>query len=161
MPQKQSLISMITPALEKLALSQNLEFCDAALEKEPAGYYLRIYLDKEGGLTLNDCERYHRAVQPMLEKYEYDFLEVCSPGIDRPVKSKRDVEKALGLPVEVRLYKPLEGQKCFQGVLKQMDEETVALSAPGGELSFPRTSVALVKLVPDLSALDNADEKEE
>ena len=159
MPQKQSLISMITPALEKLAVSQNLEFCSAALEKEPAGYYLRIYLDKEGGLTLDDCERYHRAVQPMLEKYEYDFLEVCSPGIDRPVKTKRDVEKALGSPVEARLYKPLEGRKCFQGILNRMDEETVALSTPEGEISLPRGSVALVKLVPDLSALEGADEK--
>lgn len=159
MAQKQSLVTIVTPACEKLALSQGVEFCGVELTRESAGSYLRIYLDKDGGLTLDDCETYHRAVQPMLEKYEYDFLEVCSPGIDRPVKTERDIQKALGTLVEVRLYKPIDGRKTAQGILTRMDGEKVELDAREGTLSFPRTGVALVKLVPDLSALEeNADE---
>ncbi len=161
MAQKQSFIKIITPACKRLASEQGLELCDVALEKEPQGSYLRIYLDKAGGLTLDDCERYHHAVQPMLEKYDYDFLEVCSPGIDRPLKTKRDVEKTLGLLVEVRLYKPLNGQKTYQGTLEGMDEQQVSILTNEGAAVFERKTVALVKLVPDLSALNDEDGDEQ
>ena len=137
-----------------LASEQGLELCDVAMEHENTGEYLRIYLDKDGGLTLDDCERFHRAALPLAEGVEYDFLEVCSPGIDRPIKTERDVGKALGMMVEVRLYKPIDGVKSAQGILKRMDKETVELQTEGAALSYPRKGVALVKLVPDLSALD-------
>lgn len=154
MPQKKSFVTLITPQCEKLAREHALELCDVALEKENTGSYLRIYLDKEGGLTLDDCEKYHHAVMSIVEQYEFDFLEVCSPGIDRPIKSQRDVQKALGTLVEVRLYKPLDGRKSAQGTLIRMDDEAVEIAQGEARLSFPRKAVALVKLVPDLSALE-------
>lgn len=159
MPAKNANLQKITAICEKMAQKLGYELCDAAIEKEPTGRYLRIYIDTEGGITLDDCEKYHRAVQPALENFDYDFLEVCSPGIDRPLKTKRDIEKSMGLLVEARLYKPVDGKKSVQGLLKAMDEESVVLSVGEETLEFPRKAVAQVRLVPDLSALDEeADE---
>ena len=155
MARKQSLISTIQPVCEKLAADMGLSFYDVSLDREPAGLYLRIYIDAEGGLSLDQCEAYHRAVQPKVERYEYDFLEVCSPGIDRPVKTEKDVERALGTTVSVHLFKAQDGRKDFEGTLLKMDGETVAVLENGQEFAFPRAQVSLVKMVPDLSALDD------
>ena len=106
MARKESFVKTIQPVCEKLASDMGLSFYDISLDREPAGLYLRIYIDAEGGLSLDQCEAYHRAVQPKVERYEYDFLEVCSPGIDRPLKTQRDIDKSIGLLVEAKMYKP-------------------------------------------------------
>jgi len=160
MPAKNLNMQRISDICEKLAQKLGYELCDVAMEKEPTGRYLRIYLDTEGGITLDDCEKYHRAVQPSLESFDYDFLEVCSPGIDRPLKTERDIEKSLGLLVEARLYKPVDGLKSAQGLLEKMDGESVQLRVGEKTLTFPRKAVAQVRLVPDLSALDEEEENE-
>ena len=158
MPPKNANMQKITAICENLAKKLNYELCDAAMEKEPTGRYLRIYIDTETGVTLDDCEKFHRAVQPMLEPFDYDFLEVCSPGIDRPLKTKRDIEKSIGLLVEARLYKPVNGQKSAQGLLVEMNDERVTLKVNEEAQEFPRAAVAQVRLVPDLSALEDGEE---
>lgn len=160
MPPKNLNMQKITDICEKLAQKLGYELCDVAMEKEPTGRYLRIYLDTETGITLDDCEKYHRAVQPSLESFDYDFLEVCSPGIDRPLKTQRDIEKSIGMLVEARLYKPVEGRKSAQGLLKEMNDDHVVLEVGEEILEFPRKAVAQVRLVPDLSALDEEEENE-
>lgn len=157
MPPKSANMQKISGICEKMAQKLQYELCDAAMEKEPTGRYLRIYIDKDGGVTLDDCEKYHRAVQPLLEEFDYDFLEVCSPGIDRPLKTQRDIEKSLGLMVEAKMYKPVDGKKSAQGLLKEMNAEQVVLFCNGETLSFPRKMVAQVRLVPDLSALNEEE----
>jgi len=158
MPPKNANMQKITAICENLAKKLNYELCDAAMEKEPTGRYLRIYIDTETGVTLDDCEKFHRAVQPMLEPFDYDFLEVCSPGIDRPLKTQRDIDKSIGLLVEAKMYKPVDGRKSAQGLLKEMNEEHVLLQSGEEEIDLPRKAVAQVRLVPDLSALDEDDE---
>lgn len=162
MPSGNANLKRIEAVCRRFADDLGYELCDAAMDKEPAGRYLRIYIDREGGVTLDDCERYHRTVQPALESFDYDFLEVCSPGIDRPLKTRRDIEKSIGLMVEARLYKPVEGRKSAQGLLLSMDENEVVLREdPEGDAArtvFPRSAVAQVRLVPDLSALDDDTE---
>lgn len=158
MPAKNVNMLRVNAVCEKTAEKLHYELCGAAMEKEPAGRYLRIYIDKEGGVTLDDCEAYHRAVQPLLEDFDYDFLEVCSPGIDRPLKTRRDVEKSIGLMVEARLYRPVEGRKAVQGLLQAMDEEKVILLEGEAAVELPRKAVAQVRLVPDLSALEEEEE---
>ncbi|MBQ6257162.1 MAG: ribosome maturation factor RimP, partial [Clostridia bacterium] len=160
MPPKNLNMQKITDICEKLAQKLVYELCDVAMEKEPTGRYLRIYIDTETGITLDDCEKFHRAVQPSLESFDYDFLEVCSPGIDRPLKTKRDIEKSIGMLVEARLYKPVEGRKSAQGLLKEMNDDHVVLESGEEILEFPRKAVAQVRLVPDLSALDEEEENE-
>ena len=100
---KAELTTFVTPKCQALAQRMGLELVDVCLDKESAGKYLRLYLDKPQGLSLADCESYHRAIQPQLEQYDYDFLEVSSPGVDRPLKTPRDYERHLGDEVEVKL----------------------------------------------------------
>ncbi len=149
-------------AVEQMALALaselHLELVEVTFQKESRGMCLCVYLDKDGGLTLDDCERYHKRIQPMLEDVEYDFLEVSSPGIDRPVETQRDFEKNRDGLVEVRLFKPVEGAKAHTGRLRGMDRETVTIVLEDGkELAFPRKSVAVVKPVIDLAGLDDEE----
>lgn len=154
MPPKNANMQKITAICERFAAKLEYYLCDVAMEKEPTGRYLRIYIDKDGGITLDDCEKYHRAVQPSLEDYDYDFLEVCSPGIDRPIKNQRDIDASIGLEVAAKLYKPMNGLKTVQGALVKMDDQEVVIRLGEEDVVLPRKSVAQVRLVPDLSALE-------
>lgn len=141
----------------KVALDLGYEVVETALDRENAGTYLRFYLDKPGGITLSDCEAFHRKVQPGLEKVDYDFLEVCSPGLDRPLKTRRDLEKALGAQVEVRLYKPQGGAKEHRGELAGADETGIRLRTAAGDIAFTKKEIALIRRSVDLSALEGPD----
>lgn len=133
---------------QNVADEQGLELVEVTLQREDDGLALCVYIDSNEGITLNDCERYHKAVQPLLEGIDYDYLEVSSPGADRPVKTQRDFEKRKGDTVEIRLFAKLDGAKQFTGALSAMDDETVTIALPNGqEKSFPRTAVALIKPV--------------
>ena len=83
-----------------IAERMGYELVDVALEKEPTGKYLRFYIDKEAGVTLDDCEAFHKAVRQLADAVDYDFMEVSSPGIDRPLKKDRDFERSLGSEIE-------------------------------------------------------------
>ena len=147
-PQGQPSTHAARAVAEPLALEQGLELVDVTLQKEPQGRTLCLYIDKPGGVSLDDCERFHKAVQPLLETVDYDFLEVSSPGADRPVQTQRDFEKNRDALVEVRLFAPRDGAKSFQGLLRGMDDASVTIgTADGGEMTFPRKTVALVKPV--------------
>lgn len=131
-----------------VAQAQGLELVEITLQKEPQGKTLCLYVDKPSGITLDDCERFHKAVQPLLESVDYDFLEVSSPGVDRPIATQRDFEKNRGALVEVRLYAPKDGVKVFQGALMEMDGVSVTIRTERGEpLTFDLKAVALIKPV--------------
>ena len=126
----------VTRIGEQLAQSQGYELVEAAFEKESTGIYLRFYLDKEGGISLDDCEVFHRAVQPKVERFDYDFLEVCSPGIDRPIRNQRDADRCMGLEIEVRLYKALEGKKTFTGLFTGYENGDITIRDGENERTF-------------------------
>ena len=154
---KADLSALVEPRCRKQAETMGFELVDVSLDKEGAGKYLRIYIDKPEGITLDDCEAYHRAIQPQLESYDYDFLEVSSPGVDRPLKKDRDFERALGSEVEVHLFKPLNGTKLITGVLAGLIDGEIVLDLPGGELRIARKAAALVKPVVDMSGVEDVD----
>ena len=155
---KAELTTFVTPKCQALAQRMGLELVDVCLDKENAGKYLRIYLDKPQGLSLDDCESYHRAIQPQLEQYDYDFLEVSSPGVDRPLKTPRDYERHLGDEVEVKLFKAVNGQKVYTGILAGLDEEKqILLDTPAGRLIFAQKAAATVRPVVDMSGIENVD----
>ncbi len=145
------------PICLKLAKELGYELVEVAIDKEPAGEYLRVYLDKPGGITLSDCEAFHRRVQPLLDHLDYDFLEVGSPGLDRPIKTPEDFLKSAGEEVEVRLFKPLEGKKIFQGTLLGLMEGNVVIETEEGQKSFPQKSVALIKRLISLEGIEDVD----
>lgn len=154
MPQKE-IQTIVTPLCQRLADKMNYELVDAELVKEGPGRYLRIYIDRPGGISLDELEAYHREIQPQLERVDYDFLEVCSPGLDRPLKKERDFERALGQKVEVRLFKPMDGKKLFEGALRAWNAETVTIEDASGLREIPRRSAALIKPVIEIDLDDD------
>ena len=141
------LTRIVEPACKKLAEQQQVELVDVELAREGASRYLRIYIDKPDGITLSDCETYHRAVMPLVERVDYDFLEVCSPGIDRPLKKQKDFDKHVGDLVEARLYRPIDKCKRFEGELIGLADDQVSIAAAGGEMRFALKDISLCKPV--------------
>lgn len=154
---KSELTAVVEPKCQRLADELGYELVDVALDKEDSGKYLRLYIDKPEGITLDDCERYHRAIQPQLESYDYDYLEVSSPGIDRPLKKDRDFERAMGMEIELRLFKAQDGQKEFTGELIGYDKDEVVLLIGGEEKRFARRAASLMKPVVDLDGIQDVD----
>ena len=137
------------------------ELVDVALEKEPTGKYLRFYIDKEEGVTLDDCEAFHKAVRASADTVDYDFMEVSSPGIDRPLKKDRDFERNLGSEIEVKLFKPMDGAKLLTGVLAGIEDGDILLEMPEGMKRIPRKAAAIVKPVIDMEGIEDVDLDEE
>ena len=113
-------------------------------------WFLRLYIDKDGGVDIDDCEAVSRAVDPVLDEKDpipesYRF-EVCSAGLERVLKRPSDFERFLGEPVLVKLYRPKNGQKEFPGVLKGYAGGAVTIDMNGTELTFEKPEVALVRL---------------
>lgn len=154
---KAELTTVVTPKCQNLADKMNLELVDVCLDKEGAGKYLRIYIDKPEGISLDDCEAYHRAIQPQLEQYDYDFLEVSSPGVDRPLKKDRDFDRTIGSEVEVHLFKQLDGSKLIQGVLADYTKTEIVLDVSGEEKHILRKACALIKPVVDMDGVESVD----
>ena len=155
---KANSVYMVEEAAEKIAAKMGLELVEVLLQKESRGKVLSVFIDKDGGISLDDCEQYHRTLQPLLDDVDYDIMEVSSPGVDRPIKNQRDFEKNRGAQVEVKLFAPLNGSKLFTGALTDMNDKTVTItSAEEEEITFERKAVALIKPVVELDDMDFAD----
>jgi len=123
---------------------------DVEYVREGAEQYLRVTIDSDNGININDCERVHRAIMGLLEEYEWDHLEVSSPGIERTLKRASHFEKALGERVEVRLYSPDEnGKKSYVGTLKSADDSSLTLDTDAGEITFPHEKISKAKTICD------------
>ena len=141
---------LLLPILEK----RNFELVDVEYVKEGSAYFLRAYIDKEGGITINDCEDVAREMNPVLDELDYIdgsyTFEVSSPGLGRPLKKDKDFERNLGEEVELKLYKPRGKQKEYAGILKGYDKGTVIIEMEDGkEEVFARAEIALIRLVFD------------
>lgn len=137
---------LILPILEKL----NFELVDVEYVKEGSTWYLRAYIDKEGGITLNDCEAVARQMNELLDQEDfipdsYTF-EVSSPGLGRPLKKEKDYIRNMGKPVEIRTYRAIERCKEFSGILTAYDKESVTISEEDGSTTtFSRGDIALIR----------------
>ena len=137
-----------------LLAEHNFELVDVEYVKEGGNWYLRAYIDKEGGITVDDCEVISRTLSDWLDREDFIAdsytLEVSSPGLGRPLKKDKDFERSLGEDVELRLYKPRDKQKEFAGILKGYDRETVTVETEDGrEEVFARQELALIRLAFD------------
>ena len=139
--------------LQPILDAHHFELVDVEYVKEAGSWYLRAYIDKEGGITVDDCEIVSRALGDLLDEQDFIedsyILEVSSPGLGRPLKKERDFERSLGEEVEIRLYKALNKQKEFTGILKAYDKENVTIETAEGELVFNRPDIALIRLAFD------------
>jgi len=146
LPSKSMPVREAKQIAQKLASEMDVELIDVELVKEPTGHFLRFYIDKPDGISLNELEAYHRRILPLVERVEYDYMEVSSPGADRPLKTERDFEKAQGTAVELKTYRAVDGQKEFRGTLVGLlDDQIVIEDAEGREMRFDRKAVAVVK----------------
>ena len=126
------------------------EIWDVEYVREAGEWYLRLYLDKEGGVDIQDCEAVSRVVSDLLDEADpiegsYTF-EVSSAGVERVLKRPGDFERFLGSPVLVKLYKARDGRKEFPGHLKSYDNGDITITAGGKDLTFPKAEVALCRL---------------
>ena len=156
MPKKAMSVHEAEKIALKIAGEQSVELVDVELVKEPAGRYLRFYVDKPDGITLNELEAYHRRIQPLVEDVDYDFMEVSSPGVDRPLKTERDFERSEGLEVELKNYRPVNGAKQFRGGLIGLRDGKIVLDSAGETLSFERKDVAIVRPLIEFTEEDLA-----
>ena len=130
--------------------AMGMELWDVEYVREGADWFLRLYLDKEGGVDITDCEAVSRAIDPILDEKDpipdsYHF-EVCSAGLERVLKRPGDFERFMGSTVMVRLYQPRDGMKEYPGVLAGYEDGRVTITAPKGQITFEKSEVALVRL---------------
>ena len=142
--------ALILPLIEK----HHFELVDVEYVKEAGNWYLRAYIDKPGGITVDDCELVSRAFSDLLDQKDFIddayILEVSSPGLGRPLKKDKDFVRSMGEEVEVRLFKPVNRQKEFIGILKAWDDKTVTLEfEEEEEMVFERKDIALIRLAFD------------
>lgn len=141
---------LIAPIL----LRMNFELVDTEYVKEGGNWYLRAYIDKEGGITVNDCEAVAREMNEILDREDYIedsyIFEVSSPGLGRPLKKEKDYVRSMGKEVEIRTYRAIDREKEFYGVLTAYDENTVTIEPEdGGSLTFEKADIALIRLAFD------------
>ncbi len=138
---------LVMPLIEK----NNFELVDIEYVKEGDRFYLRVYIDKEGGITIDDCEIISRALEEKLDAQSFIedsyILEISSPGLGRPLKKEKDFERSIGKEVEIKLYKAINRQKDFEGVLKSYTEEQLTIEIDDKEeMVFERKDIALIRL---------------
>lgn len=144
----------ITQVVEQLARpvveANGCSLWDVEYVREGSDYFLRIYIDKDGGVDINDCEAISRAMDPILDEKDpipesYHF-EVCSAGLERTLKRPGDFERFLGSPVTVKLYRPYNGLKEIPAVLRGYEDGKVTVEFGGESITFEKSQVALVRL---------------
>ena len=141
---------LITPILDRM----NFELVDVEYVKEGGAWYLRAYIDKEGGITVNDCEAVAREMNEILDREDFVedsyVFEVSSPGLGRPLKKEKDYIRSMGKEVEIRTYRAISREKEFYGILSAYDENTVTIKTEDGtEMTFEKSDIALIRLAFD------------
>ena len=139
--------------LSPIVESNGFELVDVEYVKEAGNWYLRGYIDKPGGITVNDCETVSRAFSDRLDEDDFIedsyIMEISSPGLDRPLKKEKDFARSIGKLVEIRTYRPIEKQKEFCGELTAYDNNSVTIDEEGTPRTFDKKDIALVRLAID------------
>ena len=154
MAKKENYESRVEAYLLPLMEKHGFELVDVEYVKEGGSWYLRAYIDKEGGITVNDCEAVARRMNDLLD--EEDFVEesyifeVSSPGLGRPLKKEKDYIRSIGKDVEIRTYRAINRSKEFTGALKAYTDDTVTIeTGDGEEMTFQKKEIALIRLAFD------------
>ena len=141
---------MILPIVE----ANGFELVDVEYVKEGGNWYLRAYIDKEGGITVDDCENVSRAFSDRLDEDDFIedayILEVSSPGLGRPLKKEKDYRRSMGKELEIRTYRAVDRCREFYGVLTAYDDDSVTIEEEDGTLrTFAKADIALIRLAFD------------
>ena len=127
----------------------HFELVDVEYVKEAGNWYLRAYIDKEGGITVDDCEVVSRAFSEKLDEEDFIdtayIMEVSSPGLGRPLKKEKDYLRNMGKELEIRTYRAIDREKEFYGILKAYDADSVTIENEDGERTFLKADIALIR----------------
>ena len=141
--------ALITPIVDE----KGFELVDVEYVKEGSNWYLRAYVDKEGGITINDLESVSRILSDKLDEEDFIsdayILEVSSPGLGRPLKKDKDFDRNMGNEIEVHLYRAVDRQKQLVGLLKAYNADTITIENEDGEQTFQKSDIALIRLAFD------------
>lgn len=147
---KKNIVEIVEQMLEPIMEENKCELVDVEYLKENGQWYLRVYADKENGITIDDCEIISRALEVKLDAEdpidEAYILEVSSPGLDRVLKKDKDFQRYMGYSVDVKLYKAINKQKEFTGILEAFNDENITIDVDGQEMVFERSKIAMVRL---------------
>lgn len=136
---------LVKPEVEKLGYN----LYDVEYTKEGKDYFLKIYIDNEKGIDLDDCEKVSNAINNILDKADYIkneyFLEVSSPGIERILRKDDHLKENEGKEIEVKLFKPINGEKTISGILITFDKEKIYLQIDKEQINIERKQIALIK----------------
>ena len=154
MAKRESYESRVEEYLLPLMEEHGFELVDVEYVKEAGTWYLRAYIDKDGGIAVDDCEVISRRLGEWLDQKDFIeesyILEVSSPGLGRPLKKEKDYVRSMGKDVEIRLYKSVDRQKEFTGALSAYDENTVTITMEdGSNMVFDKADIALIRLALD------------
>ena len=141
---------LVTQFAQPIVEEKGCKLWDVEYVREGSERFLRVYIDKEGGVCIDDCEAVARAIDPILDEKDpiaesYHF-EVCSAGLERALKRPSDFEQFMGSPILVKLYRPHNGLKEFPGILRGYEEGKVTVEAGKEIITFEKSQVALVRL---------------
>jgi len=146
---EQRVEAMVMPIIEE----GHFELVDVEYVKEGSNFYLRVFADKEGGINIDDCVWISRALEAKLDEEDFIsdayILEVSSPGLGRPLKKEKDFKRSVGKDIDIKLYKAVDQQKEFTGVLTGYTPTEIVLEIDGEEKTFSRKDLALIRLALD------------
>ncbi|MBP5599809.1 MAG: ribosome maturation factor RimP [Lachnospiraceae bacterium] len=153
MSKKETIETKATTMLEPICKENGVEIYDVEYVQEAGEWYLRAYIDKEGGVTIDDCEAVSRAMSDALDADDFIedayYLEVSSPGLGRTLKKDAHLQKSIGETVELKTFKPIDKRKEFTGILKGFTQSSITVEIDGKDTEFLRNEVALIKLALD------------
>jgi ribosome maturation factor RimP len=140
--------------LEPLVKANDFEVYDVEYVKEGGNYFLRCFIDKEGGITVDDCELVSRSLSDLLDKHDFIpdsyILEVSSPGLGRQLKRDKHFEKNIGEEVEIKLFKPINKKKDFVGILTGFSQNSITIELEDGTgMEFVRSDISTIRLTFD------------
>ena len=141
---------LVASFAEPVVKAHGCELWDVEYVREGSERFLRVYIDKDGGIDIDDCEKIHRALDPVLDEKdpiaESYYFEVCSAGLERALKRPGDFQRFMGSPITVKLYRPRNGLKEIPCVLRGYEDGKVTVEAGKETITFEKSEVALVRL---------------
>lgn len=150
---KSEIITVVTSLAEQAAAAAGVELVDIEYVKESGRYFLRVYIDKPNGVTVDDCHQVHIRMDQLLDEVDpidhAYVLEVSSPGLDRPLKRIADYARNIGKRVNIKTYQLFEGMKQFEGTLTGVENDVIRLDLGVREIELPYDQIAKARLVVD------------
>lgn len=144
-----SIEEKVESLIEKTINDLGYTLYDVQYSKEGKDYFLRIFIDNEKGIDLNDCEKVNNAIDELIDNADYIkeqyFLEVSSPGVERILRKDKHLDESLGKEVEIKLFKPINNKKEYLGILESFNSETIDIKEEN-TISIERTNIAQIKL---------------